>query len=195
MKWIRQQKALMPDKPFFTYFAPGATHAPHHVPKEWADKYGGKFNQCWDKLREETFARQKKLGVIPQNCQLQLHRHPRVDETAPEMRPVLARQMEVYTGFVSYADHYIGKLVATLREFENPGRHVDLRDRVGVGGDDRRRSRCALPLHTGAAADGLQRDGGPRGLDGRPNAARRDYQDRERASSGRSISAGPCWSA
>ena len=70
IKWIRQQKALMPDKPFFTYFAPGATHAPHHVPKEWIDKYKGKFDQGWDKLREETFARQKKLGVIPPDCQL-----------------------------------------------------------------------------------------------------------------------------
>ena len=66
--WIRQQKALMPDKPFFVYYAPGATHAPHHVPKEWADKYKGKFDQGWDKLREETFARQKKLGVIPQDA-------------------------------------------------------------------------------------------------------------------------------
>ena len=58
----------MPDKPFFIYFAPGATHAPHHVPKEWTDKYKGKFDQGWDKLREETFARQKKLGVIPPDC-------------------------------------------------------------------------------------------------------------------------------
>ena len=68
--WIGQQKSLAPDKPFFIYFAPGATHAPHHVPKEWADKYKGKFDQGWDKLREEIFARQKKLGVIPQDCQL-----------------------------------------------------------------------------------------------------------------------------
>ena len=68
INWIGQQKALIPDKPFFVYFAPGATHAPHHVPKEWADKYKGKFDQGWDKLREETFARQKKLGVIPPDC-------------------------------------------------------------------------------------------------------------------------------
>ena len=60
--WIRQQKALMPDKPFFAYYAPGATHAPHHVPVEWADKYKGRFDQGWDRLREETFARQKELG-------------------------------------------------------------------------------------------------------------------------------------
>ena len=70
IKWTRQQKALMPDKPFFMYFAPGATHAPHHVPKEWADKYKGRFDGGWDKLREEIFARQKQLGVIPANAEL-----------------------------------------------------------------------------------------------------------------------------
>ena len=75
--WIGQQKALIPDKPFFIYFAPGATHAPHHVPKEWADKYKGKFDAGWDKLREETFARQKKLGVIP--AELRAHQASRAD--------------------------------------------------------------------------------------------------------------------
>ena len=70
IKWVRQQKSLMPDKPFFMYFAPGATHAPHHVPKEWSDKYKGKFDQGWDKLREETFSRQKQMGVIPSDCEL-----------------------------------------------------------------------------------------------------------------------------
>jgi hypothetical protein len=70
MAWISQQKALAPDKPFFVYFAPGATHAPHHVPKEWADKYKGKFDQGWDKLREETLTRQKALGVVPADSQL-----------------------------------------------------------------------------------------------------------------------------
>jgi len=65
IKWIQQQKALMGDKPFFVYFAPGATHAPHHVPEEWSAKYKGRFGQGWDRLREETFARQKELGVIP----------------------------------------------------------------------------------------------------------------------------------
>ena len=65
INWVRQQKSLMPDKPFFAYFAPGATHAPHHVPTEWADKYEGQFDDGWDALRERTFARQKELGVIP----------------------------------------------------------------------------------------------------------------------------------
>src|SRR5262247_3852829 len=93
--WVRQQKALMPDKPFFMYFAPGATHAPHHVPKVWADKYKGKFDQGWDKLREETFARQKKLGVIPQDCRLTERNKgiPAWDEIKREMKPILQRQM------------------------------------------------------------------------------------------------------
>jgi arylsulfatase len=118
IKWIRQQKALMPDKPFFTYFAPGATHAPHHVPKEWADKYKGKFDQGWDKLREETFARQKKLGVIPQDCQLTA-RHPEIpawETISPVMKKVLARQMEVYAGFMEHTDHHVGRLLDALKD-------------------------------------------------------------------------------
>jgi arylsulfatase len=114
--WIGQQKALMPDKPFFIYFAPGATHAPHHVPKEWADKYKGKFDQGWDKLREETYARQKKLGVIPNDCAL-TPRHEQIpawDATDDAMKPVLRRQMEVYAGFLEYADHHVGRLFDTL---------------------------------------------------------------------------------
>jgi arylsulfatase A-like enzyme len=115
--WIGQQKALLPDKPFFVYFAPGATHAPHHVPKEWADKYRGKFDQGWDKVRAETFARQKKLGVIPSNCELtQRHKEiPAWDEMPAALKPVLARQMEVYAGFLEYADHHVGRLMDTLQ--------------------------------------------------------------------------------
>ena len=118
INWIGQQKALIPDKPFFVYFAPGATHAPHHVPKEWADKYKGKFDQGWDKLREETFARQKKLGVIPQDCQLTA-RHkeiPSWDEMPAALKPVLARQMEVYAGFLEYTDHHLGRLIDSLKK-------------------------------------------------------------------------------
>src|SRR6476469_7933088 len=91
IKWTQQQKALMPDKPFFMYFAPGACHAPHHVPKEWIDKYKGKFDQGWDTLREEIFARQKALGVIPKECEL-TRRHPEIpawDAVDPKMKPVL----------------------------------------------------------------------------------------------------------
>lgn len=118
IKWIRQQKALMPDKPFFTYIAPGATHAPHHVPKEWADRYKGKFDKGWDKLREETFARQKQLGVIPPDCQLTARSEgvPAWDTIADKMKPVLARQMEVYAGFLEHTDHHVGRLIDTLRD-------------------------------------------------------------------------------
>jgi arylsulfatase A-like enzyme len=116
IKWARQQKALMPDKPFFMYFAPGATHAPHHVPKEWADKYKGKFDQGWDKLREETIARQKKLGVIPPDCRL-TRRHPEIpawDDMPDNLKPVLARQMEVYAGFLEHTDHQVGRLIDAI---------------------------------------------------------------------------------
>ena len=70
IQWIQSQQALTPDKPFFTYFATGATHAPHHAPKEWIEKFKGKFDGGWDKYREETFARQKKLGIVPENAKL-----------------------------------------------------------------------------------------------------------------------------
>lgn len=122
--WVGQQKALLPDRPFFVYFAPGATHAPHHVPRVWADKYKGKFDQGWDKLREETFARQKKLGVIPQDCRLTA-RHkeiPSWDEMPAALKPVLVRQMEVYAGFLEYADHHVGRLInglARLGQLDN----------------------------------------------------------------------------
>ncbi len=114
--WMRQQKSLMPDKPFFMYFAPGATHAPHHVPKEWADKYKGRFDEGWDALRDEIFARQKELGVIPPDAEL-TERHeeiPAWDDVAEEMKPVLARQMEVYAGFLEHTDHHVGRLVDAL---------------------------------------------------------------------------------
>ena len=118
INWIGQQKALIPDKPFFLYIAPGAVHAPHHVPKEWADKYKGKFDQGWDKLREEIFARQKKLGVISQNCQLtQRHKEiPAWDEMPAALKPVLIRQMEVYAGFLEYTDYHVGRLVDSLKK-------------------------------------------------------------------------------
>lgn len=118
INWARQQKALTPDKPFFVYYAPGATHAPHHVPKEWADKYKGKFDQGWDKLREETFARQKALGVIPQDCELTV-RHleiPAWDAINPKMKPILCRQMEVYAAFMEQTDYHVGRVIDALAD-------------------------------------------------------------------------------
>jgi len=118
--WIAQQKFLAPDKPFFIYFAPGATHAPHHVPKEWADKYKGKFDQGWDKLREETFARQKKLGVIPADCQLtpRSKEIPAWDEMPDSFKPVLRREAEVYAGYMEFTDHNVGRIVDGLKKMD-----------------------------------------------------------------------------
>ncbi|ETW21116.1 hypothetical protein MGAST_27975 [Mycobacterium gastri 'Wayne'] len=114
--WVRQQKALTPDKPFFMYFAPGATHAPHHVPKQWSDKYTGKFEEGWDVLREQIFARQKELGVIPENAEL-TKRHaeiPAWDDMPADLKPVLARQMEIYAGFLEQTDHEVGRVIDAI---------------------------------------------------------------------------------
>src|SRR4051812_1257474 len=106
INWVRQQKSLMADKPFFVYYAPGATHAPHHVPKEWADKYKGQFDQGWDVLREQTLARQKQLGVVPLDAELTKRpaEIPAWADISPTMQAVMARQMEVYAGFLEHAD-------------------------------------------------------------------------------------------
>jgi arylsulfatase len=118
IRWIRQQKALMPDKPFFAYFAPGATHAPHHVPEEWSAKYKGKFDQGWDALREEVITRQKELGVIPQDAELTARHEeiPAWDEIPDDLKPVLARQMEIYAGFMEHTDHHVGRLIDALED-------------------------------------------------------------------------------
>jgi len=114
--WIRQQKALMPDKPFFVYYAPGATHAPHHVPVEWADKYKGRFDAGWDALRDEIFALQKQSGVIPANADLTARPDeiPGWADMPDNLKPVLARQMEVYAGFLEHTDHHVGLLVDAI---------------------------------------------------------------------------------
>jgi arylsulfatase A-like enzyme len=116
--WARQQKALAGDKPFFMYFAPGATHAPHHVPKEWIEKYKGRFDQGWDRLREETIERQKVMAVIPRDTVL-TRRHdeiPAWDDMPEELKPVLIRQMECYAGMLDHVDHHIGRLIDAIDE-------------------------------------------------------------------------------
>jgi arylsulfatase A-like enzyme len=118
--WVRQQKALMADKPFFVYFAPGATHAPHHVPSEWIERYRGRFDQGWDRVREETFARQKAQGVIPPEAELtdRPAEIPAWDDMPDELKPVLARQMEVYAAFLEHVDHNAGRLIDALADLE-----------------------------------------------------------------------------
>ncbi len=116
--WTKAVKSLTPDKPFFLYYAPGATHAPHHVPKEWIARYKGKFDQGWDKLREETLARQKQLGVVPGDTQLA----PKPaaikdwDKLTPDEQKILAHQMEVFAGYGEFADHEAGRLVDAIGE-------------------------------------------------------------------------------
>ncbi len=120
IEWIRQQKALMADKPFFAYYAPGATHAPHHVPTEWIAKYEGKFDDGWDATRLRTFARQKELGVVPEDAALTA-RHadiPSWDDMPDELKPILARQMEVYAGFLEHTDHQVGRIIDALDDLE-----------------------------------------------------------------------------
>jgi arylsulfatase A-like enzyme len=114
--WVRQQKALMPDKPFFIYFAPGATHAPHQVPADWLDRYRGRFDAGWDVLREETFARQKELGVIPPDAELtpRPEEVPAWEDMDDAFKPVLARQMEIYAAFLEHTDFHIGRLIDAL---------------------------------------------------------------------------------
>ncbi len=116
ISWFSAQQALTPDKPFYLYYAPGATHAPHHVPKEWIAKYKGQFNGGWDKLREETFSRQKKLGVIPADAQLTARPKeiPAWDNMSPDQKRLFERQMETFAGFAEHTDHEVGRLVAQL---------------------------------------------------------------------------------
>ncbi|MBF5045304.1 sulfatase-like hydrolase/transferase [Aggregicoccus sp. 17bor-14] len=114
--FIADSKQVAPDKPFFMYFCTGAQHAPHHVPKEWADKYKGIFDDGWDKYRERTFARQKELGLVPKDAQLSRH-DPDVQDwesLSADERRLFARMMEVFAGFLEHTDHHLGRLLGFL---------------------------------------------------------------------------------
>ncbi|WP_010581674.1 arylsulfatase [Schlesneria paludicola] len=118
IKWTHFQKSLTPHKPFFTYFAPGATHAPHHAPKQWIEKYKGKFDQGWDKLREETLARQIQLGVVPAGTKLA----PKPEaikewsQLSADEKKLFARQMEVFAGYGEYADFEVGRVIQAIED-------------------------------------------------------------------------------
>ena len=116
--WVRFQQTMTPGRPFFAYFAPGATHAPHHVPKEWADKYKGKFDAGWDKYREEALARQIKLGVVPPGTKLAPKPAAIKDwnTLSADEKKLFARQMEVFAGFAEQTDYEIGRLVKALED-------------------------------------------------------------------------------
>jgi arylsulfatase len=108
----------MPDKPFFMYFAPGATHAPHHCPPEFSDRYKGEFDDGWDALRERTLLRQKQLGVVPPETELTARPDeiPAWADMPDDLKPVLARQMEIYAGFLEHTDHHVGRVVDAISE-------------------------------------------------------------------------------
>jgi len=116
--WVRSQQSLTPDKPFYMYFATGATHAPHHAPREFADRYKGKFSQGWDELRKETLSRQKQLGVVPANTQLAAKPKDIKDwkKLSADEKRLFERQMEIFAGFAEHTDHEVGRLLAALEE-------------------------------------------------------------------------------
>jgi arylsulfatase A-like enzyme len=118
IEWIHQQKSVTPDRPFFVYFATGATHAPHHVPPEWIGKFKGQFDQGWDRYREETFDRQKKLGVVPQDARLtpRPKEIPAYDSLTADQKKAAARLMEVFAAFTAQTDYEVGRLVAAIAE-------------------------------------------------------------------------------
>ncbi|NOK19411.1 arylsulfatase [Corallococcus carmarthensis] len=115
---IADTKQVAPDKPFFLYFATGAMHAPHHVPREWADGYAGQFDDGWDAYRQRVFQKQLELGVLPEGTQLSRH-DPDVqdwDSLPPEEKHLYARMMEVFAGFLEHTDHHIGRLLKFLED-------------------------------------------------------------------------------
>ncbi len=118
INWVKAQQSMTPDRPFFVYYATGAVHAPHHVPKKWADKYKGQFDEGWDKVREKSFARQKAMGVIPADTKLP----PKArgikdwDALTANEKKLFTRQAEVFAGFVEQTDHEIGRLVAAIED-------------------------------------------------------------------------------
>ena len=118
IKHIRQLNATAPDKPFFVYYVPGATHAPHHAPPEWIEKFKGKFDMGWNAMREQIFANQKKLGVIPANTQLTPWPDdlPKWDTLDPESKKLFAHQAEVFAAYASYTDHEIGRVIQAVED-------------------------------------------------------------------------------
>jgi arylsulfatase len=118
IEFIADAKQVAPHKPFFLHFCTGAMHAPHHVAKEWADRYQGQFDDGWDAYRERVFARQKELGIMPADAELSRHDPdvPAWDSLSPDARRLAARMMEVYAGFLSHTDHHIGRLLDFLKE-------------------------------------------------------------------------------
>jgi arylsulfatase len=117
-EFIFQQKSITPDRPFFVYFAPGATHAPHHVPNEWMEKFKGQFDQGWDKYREETYQRQLALGVIPKDAKLtpRPKEIPAYDSLTPDQKRIAARLMEAFAAYTAQTDYEVGRILDALEQ-------------------------------------------------------------------------------
>jgi arylsulfatase A-like enzyme len=126
--WVKYQKALTPDRPFFLYYAPGAVHAPHHVPQEWIDRWKGKFDQGWDAMREEILARQIKLGLVPEGTRLT----PKPDAIqdwdtlSADQKRLFTRQFEVFAAFLEMTDHEVGRLIQAVEDTGPTRQHADL---------------------------------------------------------------------
>jgi arylsulfatase A-like enzyme len=114
--WIKYQKALTPDRPFFVYYAPGATHAPHHVPRKWIERWKGKFDQGWDRLREEILARQIEKGIVPKGTPLapKPEAIPDWDSLTPDEKKLFTHQVEVFAAYIEMVDHEIGRVVEAV---------------------------------------------------------------------------------
>jgi len=119
IQWMKQLNDISPDQPFFVYYVPGGTHAPHHPTPEWIEHFKGRFDMGWNQLREQIFANQKRLGVIPQDAQLtpwpdELLK--RWEQLTPDEKKMFARQAEVYAGYLAYTDHEIGRVIQTVQD-------------------------------------------------------------------------------
>lgn len=118
VNWIKEKKALDPEKPYFLYYVPGATHAPHHVPKEWIRKYKGMFDQGWDEQRKQTWLKQKKMGIIPYTAEL-TKRPDNIgawDDLNDEHKKVFSHMMEIYAGFLEFSDYNIGRVLQAIED-------------------------------------------------------------------------------
>src|SRR5687767_4699977 len=157
IRWIRAQQSLTPDKPFFSYFATGATHAPHHVPKEWIAKFKGKFDAGWDVYRQETFERQKKLGIVPANAKL-ADRPADIkawDALSADEKRLFSKQMEVFAAFAAHTDYEIGRVVQALEDLGELDNTLIFYE-VGDNGASAEGGMSGLPAHGGGLGRGRQ---------------------------------------
>jgi arylsulfatase A-like enzyme len=155
--WIRLQNSLAPDKPFFAYYAPGLTHAPHHAPKDWIARFKGQFDQGWDKLREETFARQQKAGIVPANAKLtpRPNEIPAWDSLSADEKRLYARMMEVYAASLSYVDYNIGRVIEAVRQTGELDNTLIIYE-MGDNGASAEGTLQGLANEVGVAANGVE---------------------------------------